>query len=281
MDFPPELRDLIVDCLRTDTAALRACSLTCRAWLHRARHHLFRYVHIHPGRRGDAFKVLLDETPEIGKYIREVEISAFGNDVAVVDVSGRWPTLDNLAAPLSRPVGCNPTSATWLQNVLPESTKILSKVSALKLLSLPITIDLAQVLSAHFRRVTVVNLDYCRAETFGELLSLPRALTEVRCLRLDGVTWFRPVYSPPNGNIVARPCSLKSIVLTEKVDSATVINWLVEQRRYTALTSLSCYLSSDASAVAVQKLLDAVGPLLHDLAIGFSDVRDPTGTCEP
>ena len=277
MNFPPELRDLVMDCLRSDAASLRACSLTCKAWLPRARHHLFRFVEIRPGRRGEAFRILLEHTPEIGQYIREVEISAVGEGPAVPDLLGRWPTLLTPGTQPARPNwGFN--TLAWLQSVLPKSTTVLARVSSLTLVSFPVNLAFAELLGTYFGRITTVNIDSCRAETFGELLSLPRALTQVQCLRMDGVTWFRPNYPTPNGNILGRPCSLKSLTLTEKVDSATVINWLVEQQRYTMLSSLSCFLSSDPSAIAVQKLLDAIGGSLHELAIGFSDVRDPTGT---
>lgn len=279
MNFPPELRDLVVDCLRNDTASLRACSLTCRAWLPRARHHLFRHVQIHPGRRGDAFKALLDRTPEIGTYIREFEISTVRGDEGLLDVSGRWPTLVNPSVPSLQPLR-HSVSAAWLQSVLPSSPRVLSKVHTLKLLSLPITNALSELLGKHFSHVTSVSMDTCRAETFWELLSLPRALTVVHTLRLDGVTWYRYACPTPDGRTVSRPNTLKSLTLTEKVDCATVLNWLTENARHTELSSLSCYLSTDASAIAVQRLLDAIGSTLHDLAIGFSDVRDPTGTCK-
>ncbi|OCH84290.1 hypothetical protein OBBRIDRAFT_741816, partial [Obba rivulosa] len=42
--LPPELTDTIIDFLHDDDAALRACSLTCRAWLRSSRTHLFGSV---------------------------------------------------------------------------------------------------------------------------------------------------------------------------------------------------------------------------------------------
>ncbi|EKM58299.1 uncharacterized protein PHACADRAFT_207133 [Phanerochaete carnosa HHB-10118-sp] len=273
--FPSELRDLIIDCLRNDTAALRTCGLTSKAWLPRVRHHLFRFVEVHPGRRGDAFKVLLQDSPDIGRYIRELEISGVGDETVVPEVSGRWPTLVQRAAPATRKEHVH-RADVWLEHILPASPTVLSRVISLRLFSLPITPHFAALLGAHFGEVTAVNLDACRSETFGDLLTLPRALTKVGHLRMDGVKWFRPLYHKPEGNIVLRPCSLKSLVLTGKIDATTVISWLVDQERYTSLTSLSCYLSSDASAIAVQKLLEAAGPTLHQLTIGFSEVRDPS-----
>lgn len=282
MLFPPELRDLVIDCLRNDTAALCACSMTCKAWLPRARHHLFRSVQVHPGRRGDAFKLLLEISPEIGKHIRDVRISGVVNNPsnpALPDLSGRWPTLstvnDGSSSMSKKPeLRC----VDWLQNVLPASTKILGRVRSLTLFSLPITQLLAQLLGSHFGQITAVKLDACRAETFGDLLSLPRALTEVENLCMDSVTWYRPTYTKPASIAVSRPHSLKSLALTARVDSATVINWLVAHQRYTSLTALSVYLSSENSARAVQLLLETVGSSLHELSIGVSDVRDPTGT---
>lgn len=277
MPFPPELRDLVIDCLRTDTVALRACSLTSKAWLPRSRHHLFRRVQVHPGHLGDAFKVLLQDCPEIGKYIREMDISGVGDETVVPEAfPGRWPTLAHITAPAARKDRVH-RADIWLANILPPSPNTLSRVTSLRLFSLPITPHLASLLGTHFGNVTIVNLDSCRSETFGDLLSLPRALVKVESLRMDGVKWFRPLYHRPEGNTVTRPCSLKSLILTGKIDATTVIEWLVEQRRYESLFLLSCYLSSDASAIAVQKLLEAVGPALHELAVGFSEVNDPTG----
>ena len=278
--FPPELRDLVIDCLAHDTPTLRACSLTCKAWLPRARHNLFRAVRIHPGRRGDAFKTLLETTPAIGRYIRDVSISGVGNDPSapdLPDVSGRWPTLMAHGGSSTASKKPEMRSVEWLQSVLPTSTDTLARVETLSLFSLPITPQFSQLLGSHFKGVTNVTVDACRAETFGELLSLPRGLTEVEDLCLDGVTWYRPTYIKPASHIVARRSTLKSLTLTAKVDATTVINWLVDQNRYTSLSSLSVYLSSDASATAVQSLLNAVGSSLLHMSIGFSDVRDPTG----
>ena len=283
MLFPPELRDLVIDGLHSDTAALRACSLTCKAWLPRVRHHLFRTVHIHPGPRGDAFKLLLEANPEIGRYIRDVSISGVATSPSTATLpvlSGRWPTLsavnDEPPSTLKKPeLRC----VHWLQSVLPASTKILARVRALTLFSLPIHQALAQLLGSHFGQVLIVKLDACKAETFGDLLSLPRALTEVEHLRMDSVTWYRSTYPKLPTQAVSKQSSLKSLALTARVDSATIINWLVANRRYTSLTSLSVLLSSECSVRAAQLLLDTVGPSLHELSIGFSDhIRDPTGT---
>ncbi|KAG6884400.1 hypothetical protein C0993_011488 [Termitomyces sp. T159_Od127] len=44
--LPIELIDIIIDYLDTDLCALKACSLVCKAWQARSRHHLFRSINL-------------------------------------------------------------------------------------------------------------------------------------------------------------------------------------------------------------------------------------------
>ncbi|KAF9553963.1 hypothetical protein CPC08DRAFT_713296 [Agrocybe pediades] len=44
--LPLEITDLVIDDLRNNDRALGACSLVCRDWLPRSRHHLFKIVHL-------------------------------------------------------------------------------------------------------------------------------------------------------------------------------------------------------------------------------------------
>ena len=45
--FPQEIFDQIIDQLRENPTALRHCTLTCHAWLHRSSLHLFHLVRVH------------------------------------------------------------------------------------------------------------------------------------------------------------------------------------------------------------------------------------------
>ena len=84
--FPPEIEEIIINCLAVDDiwfSAMKTCSLVCKAFLHICRKHIYRYLIVNNGRRdgncpphphlcvssGD-LENLLRETPEIADYIR-------------------------------------------------------------------------------------------------------------------------------------------------------------------------------------------------------------------
>ncbi|TCD65446.1 hypothetical protein EIP91_002659 [Steccherinum ochraceum] len=69
--LPVELTDYIIDFLHSNIPALKACSLTARAFLPRSRFHLFRTIFIQRNGR-DPYK--LGSLPNVVRYIREVEI---------------------------------------------------------------------------------------------------------------------------------------------------------------------------------------------------------------
>ncbi|KAI0792708.1 hypothetical protein C8Q75DRAFT_577896 [Abortiporus biennis] len=70
LELPQELIDLIIDNLRHDPLTLRACTLTCHAWLHRSRRHLHSRVRI-----GEYF-INLERysSPHVAHYVRELEL---------------------------------------------------------------------------------------------------------------------------------------------------------------------------------------------------------------
>lgn len=275
--LPPELRDLVLDMLSEDIPSLRACSLTHRTWLPRARHHLFRRVYLNRGARGDAFRNLIDNSPHIGRHIREIEISGIAwVEQSPVEVSAlRWPTLQLQQDGHDRS-RTEPPPISWLRRTLPESPDILSHVTSLWLTNLPISRELAEILEKYFSTVTTVVVDACRALTFKEFCELPQALKRVQCLHLLDAHWLRST-GPEPGTCMQKHPTLKTLVLSGKSDSTTVVNWIVRENRYMTLSSLSCDIVGSASAVAMRTLLVALGPSLKYLAVGFSAVRDPTG----
>lgn len=272
MQLPAELRDFVIDLLQDDAAALQACSLTCRAWLPRSRHHIFRRVQIAPGRRGLAFRALLDGNPGLGKYVQDVEISGSSQDLPVERlVRIEWPTLH--AGPVERSAeGC---SASWLENFLPDSVEVLQNVSSLRLVALLVYTELVDVLQRRFPAVKKLVLNKCRFAAFKELCELAHAMSRLEDLQVAEAYWLRPTLpcaAPQSSRI-----RLNTLILSDKIDAAVVLNWIVSRQLYTELSSMSCYISGYPSAVAIRNLLTAAGPVLRHLAIGFADLKDPTG----
>jgi len=93
VELPGELRDMIVDHLFDDKAALTACSLVCQEWLHSARYHLFRYIRLSPFRRNSSgdwlqdSKIFLDSSPTICPFIKELVVSGSNSRTSFIDVS--------------------------------------------------------------------------------------------------------------------------------------------------------------------------------------------------
>jgi hypothetical protein len=69
--LPTELCDIVIDNLSHDGAALRACSLTCKAFLPASRYHLFYTVRL-KGRKVKGFLEFIDSSPKIGLYVRRL-----------------------------------------------------------------------------------------------------------------------------------------------------------------------------------------------------------------
>ncbi|KAI0091206.1 hypothetical protein BDY19DRAFT_689245 [Irpex rosettiformis] len=274
MQLPPELRDCVIDFLQDSRPALQTCSLIGRAWLPRSRYHLFRSVQIEPGRRATAFRSLLDANPLLGNFVRNVEILGSGQDTPVEHVVRmEWPTL--------RPVPAVPTyprlghrRISWLENVLPESPKVLRRVSRLTVVAMHIHPELVDVLSVRFPAVKILELNKCRSATFAEFLALPNAFSEASCIQIHEMYCLRPTQPP--AAMASRRRTLKTLILSPHTDVTLLLSWLVVEKVHTALESLSCHSSGQLSATAIRDLLKAVGPSLRHLSFGFSDVKDPT-----
>ncbi|KAH9915314.1 uncharacterized protein B0H18DRAFT_1041953 [Fomitopsis serialis] len=73
--MPPELTDRIVDFLHDDHAALKSCGLTCRPWLSAVRYHLYYAISLENTRLFRAFSSLLNRTPTLGQYVREIHLA--------------------------------------------------------------------------------------------------------------------------------------------------------------------------------------------------------------
>ncbi|KAI8982881.1 hypothetical protein BD414DRAFT_463930 [Trametes punicea] len=74
--LPPELCDYTIDYLWDDVESLRACSLTCKAWLPSSRYHLFRNVRLRHADDVARFRTLLISAPGIAHCVRKLSFSA-------------------------------------------------------------------------------------------------------------------------------------------------------------------------------------------------------------
>lgn len=280
--IPPELRDLIIDHLHTDRAALKACGLTCHAWLPRARYHLFHTVMLVPGPRSDAFKQLVHSRPIITMYIQEVEIRGAGvpswwdKDPLITFMA--WPTLGQ--APRQRQGNESDIveMVAWLHRILPPTTPPLANAQSLKFSAFPISNAIALALVPHFKNIRVLSFDGCKALAFADLIELLQAFPHVDTLRLIAAQWL-PRSTYPQICYQSFP-KLKRLEMSRKIDVAPCITWMLSESVCSEIASLSCSISGQNSATAIRDLLHAIGPTLEQLEIGFQETRDPTGLFE-
>lgn len=78
-EFPPEINEQWIDCLRDHRAALKACSLTRRGLVPLSQRYLFEYVKVQSAPRWLRFLKTLRRSAEvgtdIGQYIRKLELT--------------------------------------------------------------------------------------------------------------------------------------------------------------------------------------------------------------
>lgn len=280
--FPPELRDLIIDLFHDDHTTLKACSLTNRAWLPRARYHIFYSVKLAPGTTRDTIRCLLRNNPEIARYIQDVEICGSGGESwwAMADphfrLSGRWPTLGQ---PSPKHTGSDELEVVaWLQRVLPESTKLLSRVKRLTLSSIPVCATVTDVLRRHFAMVEVLVFNGTQGLSFDNYVHLRRAFVHVTSVHMLDARWLPHSCTSHAEEVDNVRRRITTLELSRKIDVVTLVDWLMNQSRCTELRDFSCFLTSHASANAIKQLLQSMGSNLENLSIGFSDTRDPTGS---
>jgi len=97
-DLPPELWDIVFDHFRFDDDTLKACSLTCRAWLERARRHLFCTILIACDHDLTHFEQLVVTSPDVAVHVRRLSVDMrfdFSADMTWMDLFMRV-TMRNL-----------------------------------------------------------------------------------------------------------------------------------------------------------------------------------------
>ncbi|KAH8099926.1 hypothetical protein BXZ70DRAFT_893822 [Cristinia sonorae] len=274
--LPAEVRDLVIDQLQADPLALKACSLTCRSWLPRARHHLFKSVKVDRSTCGETFKSMLDGSPSIAYCIRDLEFSGKKTECwwsGNANTVGRWPTLGQRMqrhmAPDAQDI------EDWLRRILPQTKTALHRVKRLTLTSFPVSGMVAKLIRPYFCEVTELVINGCLATSFNDFVELRDALPLLRSLRVIDARWL------PTSPLVDLPSflphsAISTMEFSRKVNIVTVFDWMIRQGRSLHLTSLSCYVTCHAAAKALKIMLETLGSNLQHLGIGFSEVRDPT-----
>jgi hypothetical protein len=225
--LPVELYRLIIDILYDDTDTLKACSLTCKTFLHLSRYHLFYDIYLY---RGNDTKSFLDTIGSIhptspGTYVRHLSL----------EVQDGWPNIPLLTTRLP-----NVTSLDLNFNFNEDETGRLMMLSG-------------------FQKITFLNLDFCWFKTSAEMnefiVSFP-LLEHLCCPRLE---WLK--YAEPT---IPLPHSINKITLAAY--HSTFFDQLLSlERRPIRAIELSKITGNFMNEL--NKLLKTLGSQLEDLQI--------------
>jgi hypothetical protein len=95
--LPPEIIDVVVDHLRHDKPALRACALAHRVFLARCRHHLLRRARLRRPTQAVRFVRLVEHSPRTAACVTSLALEYDSPLVPLLAARGTLPALERLA----------------------------------------------------------------------------------------------------------------------------------------------------------------------------------------
>ncbi|PCH33762.1 hypothetical protein WOLCODRAFT_112452 [Wolfiporia cocos MD-104 SS10] len=245
--LPPEISDYILDYLHDDTRSLAACSLTCRDWVPTARYHLFASVTLHSARLCAAFANLVQRSPLIAPYVRELNVSKLSkhaeSDSLLVERTLR-------------------TILTRLEQTHTLSVSLLNAQS----------IAIMQSSLTRNPSVTELHLQFCEFATFGDVIDLLSAFPELESLALRGVSWGDASLGHHAPRATSFP-KLRKLRLGRDVDTSTLLDFVLCGSHHRSITELAACCTSEDGAAAVGALIENIGPSLRHLELEWCPSR--------
>lgn len=246
-NLPPELVDEIIDHVHDDCLALAACALTAPSWTHRARSHLFHTVALRHERSFRHFKTLLEHSPTIAQYPRNLFIDESWNGFEFRNCRN------------------GSSERPWVADALEVLGTRLAGVRSLRVMLHPHLLtdrfNIRMLLNQHFTRVTELFLSDCAFTASDHLLACIEARPGLRRLSLSHVYPTGPM----DGAL--RLPHLEQFEVDYKSCSRTVLVWLL--REPDNLRGLRVLQLNNAcgDVELITRFLSRVGPSLQHLRL--------------
>ena len=263
---PLEICHAFIDLLADDLATLRSSSVTCRAFLGRSRHHLFRRIVLHSPEQWDSVLFMLQRDRQSAEAVRELEIDNR-------PVQGRTPH--------------------WLD---PVSINLLPMLSSLEQLIINLPLPqrvhhptLFTALSEFPPSVVALSLTGYQFASFTDLTRFLLIHPSVKHLILHSVDFHEDETNYTNVNQPFEEISglsLSTLSITNFSSSGNFTRMLVDTRfsRWLGTTSavrvlqhleLKLRITEQASADGVQDLIFECRHTLQTLVLDFATHIDP------
>jgi len=248
--IPPELSDRVIDFLHDERDALKACSLTCKAWLPASRFQLWNRVVLRYSGDGTDYAEFLKGSPAITSCI--------------VDLTVEFPTdrnHDNSKA----------AEAKWMTETLIPIFSTLRILQQLTFVGAVFGADgfLASIYP-NLSTAKVVQLSMCHFSNFSPFVELVWSCPLLENLRIDTITFDQVDAYTPRPPSVPRP-ELKFLVIIyySSVHMPVVIDWLVSEGFCTHVGFLVVF-QQHIECPAITRLLPAVGSNLRHLSVSYA-----------
>jgi len=256
-ELPQELVDQIIDHLWDDPLSLRACSLSCSAWLPSSRTHIFREVKLDGAVACLRFEELLQASSDIiAVYIRNLFIEAHHfsyNADALRNPSSTWVArIPSLLERLPRVIELGFTSLNW---------------SALRM-----DAGRSEMLCNKLADVRHLHLSNVHFETSAQAYSVLSAAKKLAQLRFDRVYWncWSPTSTLDSSGTLT-PSPLRRLLLQSGSPPNLVIDWLLSSYQNLEIRDLCVRWRERGNTRALGGLLRAAGPRLEHLYIEFTN----------
>lgn len=248
--IPPELSDRVIDFLHDDWSALKACSLTCKAWLPTSRFHLWNRVVLRFPGDGPDYAEFLKASPAITSCI--------------VDLTVEFPTDRSNDTPRA-------TEATWMAETLIPIFSTLRILRQLMFVGADFGEDafLAKIQPA-LSTAKVVQLHMCHFSKFSRFVELVWSCPSLENLRLDTISFDQVDAYTPRPPSVPRPeLKFLMIIYCSSVHTPAVADWLVSEG-FCGHVGFLVVLQQHIESPAITRLLPAVGSNLRYLSVSYA-----------
>ncbi|THH28026.1 hypothetical protein EUX98_g6164 [Antrodiella citrinella] len=244
--LPLDLTDRVIDFMHDDTATLRTCSLICRAFLRRSRYYRFRFVSLNQ-RTGESFERLLNTSPDVGVYVRDLHVS--------VSTFERYPT--------------------WVDDRLP---RMVPKMPHVTLLHLKGNGEYRAAAFSNLTSVRELCLTHCQMYSMNEFVSAVGSFPHVDVIRL------RDVQIGMSQTLAPVPPKLKKApkvfeFSSSRLHGPPLVDWLISNNLH-GIESLTLVPLQRAALDSIGKLVQHAGPAIKHLKIGMVTLKSDTAFAE-
>ncbi|KZT00403.1 uncharacterized protein LAESUDRAFT_764680 [Laetiporus sulphureus 93-53] len=241
--FPLEIFELIIDFVWPDRQALFACSLTCKAWLHRSRHNLFYSIQLRRQEHLTQLSSMVEAEPRLGRIVRELFVVPYHMQSQLFGsfpftLGGQLPNVNRLRIDIRR---------DYYPYVHPDFFCAFSRFSS----------------------ITTLEIHRIQFPTFGDYVMLVCALPRLTSLSCWMVDWLKKTYDPALLKEHDGRLPLNHLSMRQMNWSAELADFLLAIASIADLQSLSTYFLGSQEVEHVNRLLETAGSSLRRFAIGL------------